>query len=412
MSSKTVLISGVGIGGPTLAYWLNRAGFETTLVERAPRLRTGGYAIDFWGRGYTVAERMGLLDDINRVGYHIREMRIVNVKGERISGFGTSVFRKLTAGNYVTIGRSELSRLLVETIVNDTEIIFDDEIIGLQELPDCVQVTFKRGGERRFSFVVGADGLHSAVRRLMFGAQGRFEKRLGYMVAAFETRGYELHDEDVYVAYCRPGQMLGRLTLRDDRTLFLFVFATGDDPQSEIYDTAAQKTLLRDVFGAGGWETSRILAELDDSEDLYFDRVSQIKMPRWSQGRIVLLGDAAFCVSLMAGQGAALAMTAAYVLAGELSIAGEQHEKAFFNYEHVLRRFIEAKQEGAARFASVFAPRSKLGLFLRNLILKATAIPGVARLSFGSDIVDKLQLPDYRWVESRSVRRASGTNGF
>ena len=173
MSSKTVLISGVGIGGPTLAYWLNRAGFETTLVERAPRLRTGGYAIDFWGRGYTVAERMGLLDDINRVGYHIREMRIVNVKGERISGFGTSVFRKLTAGNYVTIGRSELSRLLVETIVNDTEIIFDDEIIGLQELPDCVQVTFKRGGERRFSFVVGADGLHSAVRRLMFGAQGQ-----------------------------------------------------------------------------------------------------------------------------------------------------------------------------------------------------------------------------------------------
>jgi 2-polyprenyl-6-methoxyphenol hydroxylase-like FAD-dependent oxidoreductase len=394
MIAKSVLISGVGIAGPTLAFWLRAAGFQTTLVERAPKLRTSGYVIDFWGLGYDIAERMGLLNEINRAGYHIRELRIVNAKGERVSGFGTSVFGELAGGRYVTIGRSDLSRLLVEKIKNDTEIVFGDEIIGLHEQPDSVQVEYKHGHQRRFDLVVGADGLDSTVRRLVFGSQDRFEKRIGYTVAAFEARGYRPRDEDVYVTYCQPGRMLGRVALRDDRTLFLFVFATDILVRSEMSDPEAQKAILRNAYGAGEWETSRILAELECTSDLYFDRVSQIQMPTWSQGRIALVGDAAFCVSLMAGQGAALAMTAAYVLAGELSKT-DHHEKAFFNYERILRTFIESKQKGAARFASAFAPRTRWGLFLRNQIIKASEIPGVARLSFGRDIMDKLNLPDY-----------------
>jgi 2-polyprenyl-6-methoxyphenol hydroxylase-like FAD-dependent oxidoreductase len=397
VTAKTVLISGLGIGGPTLAYWLNAAGFKTTLIERAPKLRTGGYVIDFWGLGYDIAERMGLLDEINREGYHIREMRIVNARGERISGFGTNVFRELTGGRYLTIGRSDLSRLLFEKIKNDTEIVFSDEVIDLQEQSDSVYVTFKRGDQRRFDLVVGADGLHSTVRRLVFGPQDRFEKLLGYIVAAFEARAYRLRDENVYVSYCQPGRMLGRVALRDNRTLFLFVFATDNDEQSDI-DLTAQKPKLRDAFGDGTWETSEILAELERTQDLYFDRVSQIKMPIWSRGRIALVGDAAFCVSLMAGQGGALAMTAAYVLAGELSKASQRFEKAFYNYERILRTFIDSKQKGAARFASAFAPRTRWGLFLRNQIIKASAIPGVARLSFGRDIIDTLKLPDYRYA--------------
>jgi 2-polyprenyl-6-methoxyphenol hydroxylase-like FAD-dependent oxidoreductase len=360
MVAKSVLISGVGIGGPTLAFWLKTAGFQTTLVECAPKLRTGGYVIDFWGLGYDIAERMGLLNEINRTGYHIRELRIVNAKGERISGFGTSVFRELTGGRYVTIGRSDLSRLLVEKINNDTEIVFGDEIVGLHGQSDSVQVEFKHGHQRRFDLVFGADGLDSTVRRLVFGSQDRFEKRLGYTVAAFEARGYRRRDEDVYVTYCQPGWMLGRVALNDDRTLFLFVFATDIHARSEMRDQESQKAVLRNAYGAGEWETSRILAELESTQDLYFDRVSQIQMPKWSQGRIALVGDAAFCVSLVAGQGAALAMIAAYVLAGELSKT-DHHEKAFCNYERVLRSFIESKQKGAARFASAFdVPRPPL----------------------------------------------------
>jgi 2-polyprenyl-6-methoxyphenol hydroxylase-like FAD-dependent oxidoreductase len=163
MKPPSVLISGAGIAGPTLAFWLKAAGFQPTLVEHVPALRTGGYVIDFWGLGYDIAERMGLLADINRLGYHIREMRIVNANGERISGFGVDVFRELTGGRYVTIGRSDLSQLLFNTIKKHTEVVLGDEIVDLKEQPDTVQVTFKRGSQRRFDLVIGADGLHSTV---------------------------------------------------------------------------------------------------------------------------------------------------------------------------------------------------------------------------------------------------------
>src|SRR5271165_4800496 len=185
MNGKTLLISGVGISGPTLAFWLTAAGFEPTLIERAPALRAGGYVIDFWGLGYEIAERMNLGKEINRIGYHLREIRIVNERGERIAGFGTKVFDELTGGRFVTLGRSELSRLLFEKIKSTTEVVFGDEIVAIQEQPDCVRVQFKHAGERFFDLVIGADGLHSNIRKLAFGPQKQFEKKLGYATAAF-----------------------------------------------------------------------------------------------------------------------------------------------------------------------------------------------------------------------------------
>jgi 2-polyprenyl-6-methoxyphenol hydroxylase-like FAD-dependent oxidoreductase len=405
MPTQSVLISGAGIGGPTLAFWLRAAGFEPTLIEHAPALRTGGYVIDFWGLGYEIAERMGLADEIGRIGYHMREMRIVDGRGKRVTGFGTKVFRELTGGRFVTLGRSDLSRLLIEKIEGTTELIFGDEIGDLQECADCVQIRFKQGGERRFDLVIGADGLHSNVRRLAFGSQDRYEKQLGYVVAAFEVRGYRPRDEDVYVIYGEPGQMLGRFALHDDRTLFLFVFTAEVKNPATMLEPMAQKALLRERFGEGKWECPRILGELDRIQELYFDRVSQIRMESWSKGRVALIGDAAFCVSLMAGQGAALAMTAAYALAGELAKAGGQHKQAFAGYEHLLRSYVLSKQQGAERYAAAFAPKTRWGLFLRNQVIRATAIPGLARLTFGRDIVDTLLLPDYRWPELGSTSK-------
>ena len=189
--------------------------------------------------------------------------------------------------------------------------------------------------------------------------------------------------------------MLGRFALHDDCTLFLFVFAF-DNPGPDL-SMAEQKSILREQFGDGSWEYPRIMGELDRTENLYFDRVSQIKMERWSRGRVALVGDAAFCVSLMAGQGSALAITAAYVMAGELIKASGRHEEAFRNYEALLRDYIGSKQKGAERFSSAFAPRTRWGLFMRNQVIKASTIPGLARLAFGRDIIDKLPLPDYRW---------------
>ena len=394
-SAISVLISGSGIAGPALAFWLKRAGFAPTLVERAPALRVGGYVIDFWGLGYDIAERMGLGPDIRRVGYHIRELRVVDGKGKRVAGFGTKVFADLTGGRYVTLARSELSRLMFDRIGDDTETIFDDEIVALNACGDHVAVRLRQGDDRRFDLVVGADGLHSAVRRLAFGPQDQFEKRLGYVVAAFEAEGYRPRDEDVYVMYGAPGRMLGRVALRDDKTLFLFVFA--EDIGAIPSDVAAQEMLLHDRYGDGQWECPQILAALDRTGDLYFDAVSQIRMDQWSIGRIALLGDAAYCVSLVAGQGSALAMTGAYVLAGELAKADGDHMRGFRNYERILRTYIDGKQKGAARFAAAFAPKTRWGLSFRNQVLNIASIPGLARLLLGRDLVDTLQLPDYRW---------------
>jgi 2-polyprenyl-6-methoxyphenol hydroxylase-like FAD-dependent oxidoreductase len=397
MASKTVLISGSGVAGPTLAFWLRAAGFQPTLVEHAPALRSEGYAIDFWGLGYDIAERMGLVDELNRIGYHVREMRIVNERGNRVAGFGTGVFLELTGGRYLTIARSALSCALVEKIKDRVELIFGDGIRTLQEQDDGVEVEFERGGTRKFDLVVGADGVHSRVRRLAVGTQDQFEKRLGYMVAAFEATSYQPRDEDVYVMFSDPGRMVGRVTLRDDRTLILFVFTSDEAASGSLPDLSGQKALMRARFGDSVWECPRILDALDRADTLYFDRVSQIRMPRWSKGRVALVGDAAYCVSLVAGQGSALAMTGAYVLAGELARASGRYSEAFANYERTLRRFIDNKQRGAERFAGAFAPKTRWGLLLRNQIINAAAIPRFARIAFGRNIVDRLQLPNYSW---------------
>ena len=206
-----MLISGMGIGGPALAYWLTAAGFRPTLVERAPSLRAGGYVIDFWGLGYDVAERMGLTPDILRTGYKARELRVVGDDGAHVAGFGVRVFRELTAGRYVTLARRDLSRLLFEKARGTTEVLFGDSVAALHEDAQCVSVAFEHAAERRFDLVIGADGLRSNIRRLAFGPDSRFELQLGYSAAAFEVPGYRPREENSYVMYNPAGPDGGSL---------------------------------------------------------------------------------------------------------------------------------------------------------------------------------------------------------
>jgi 2-polyprenyl-6-methoxyphenol hydroxylase-like FAD-dependent oxidoreductase len=395
MENKSVLISGVGVAGPTLAYWLLRYGFQPTLVEHAPRLRDGGYILDFWGLGYAIAERMGLLPEVERAGYHLREFRLVDSRGRRVGGFDARVMEALSGGRFISIARSDLSRLLYQSVATRCDTIFGDTVTQLAQSGDGVDVHFAHAEPRRFDLVIGAGGLHSPVRSLVFGKESEFETYLGYTVAAFTTDSFRPRDEDIYLSHSVPGRQVARFSLRGGRTMFLFIFTTSAPDEVAPHETAKQKAILRREFADGGWECSQILDALDDCDDLYFDRVSQIHLPRWSEGRVALVGDAAFCPSLLAGQGSALAMTAAYVLAGELAAAGGDHTKAFPRYEDRLRTFIERKQRAAQRFGSSFAPKTALGIFVRNQITRTLNIRWIAKSVIGRDIRDRMTLPAY-----------------
>jgi 2-polyprenyl-6-methoxyphenol hydroxylase-like FAD-dependent oxidoreductase len=272
------------------------------------------------------------------------------------------------------------------------ETIFGDSISGMVERDNAVQVTFESGVEREFDLVVGADGLHSRVRELVFGPESRFEQFLGYKAAAFGIEGYAPRDELIYVMYTEVGQQVGRFSMRDDRTMFLFTFA---DPDPESGDLDAQKALLRRRFGGSGWECPAILDALDHADDLYFDRVSQVHMEKWSRGRVALAGDAAYCVSLLAGQGSALGMAGAYILAGELHGAQGDYSAAFGRYQARFAPLIRAKQKSALRFAGSFAPKSKFQLWLRNRVMNLLDIGWIADLAVGRDLADRILLPDY-----------------
>lgn len=392
-----VLISGAGIAGPTLAYWLAHYGFTPTLVEAAPRLRTGGYVIDFWGAGFEIAGRMGLLPEIQSQGYMLREVRVVNRRGKRVAGFPAQAFSRMTQGRYISLPRGQLAASIFGKIEGKVETIFGDTIARLEQTDKSVHVDFASGRAREFDLVVGADGLHSRVRELIFGAESRFEKYLGYKAAAFGVRAYEHRDELVYIMYTEVGQQVGRFAMRDDYTMFLFIFA--DDDPAGPSDVSGQKAMLRKRFEANGWECPQILSALDSAGDFYFDRVSQIRMDPleglWTRGRVTLVGDAASCVSLLAGQGTALAMVGAYILAGELHRSGGDYAVAFGRYQELFGPFVLAKQRAALRFADSFAPKSKFALFFRNQIFNLMAIPWIADMAVGRDLADNIALPAY-----------------
>lgn len=391
-----ILISGAGIAGPTLAYWLDHYGFKPTVVESAPRLRTDGYVIDFWGAGFEIADRMGLLPEIRSKGYMMREVRVVNRDGKRVAGFPVEAFSRMTHDRYVSLPRGDLAASIFGRIEGKVETIFGDSVERIEQSEEGVHVFLGSGRERAFDLVIGADGLHSRVRELVFGTESRFEKYLGYKAAAFGTRGYRPRDELVYMMYTEVGQQVGRFAMRDDDTMFFFIFA--DEDAAGPDDVQGQKTLLRKRFGRSGWECPQILEALDAADNLYFDRVSQIRMePQqglWTRGRVTLIGDAASCVSLLAGQGTALAMVAAYILARELHRSKDDFAEAFSRYQNLFGPFVLAKQKAALRFAGSFAPKSKLTLFLRNQLFNLMAIGWVADLAVGRDFTDKIELPD------------------
>ncbi len=373
-----------------MAYWLLRAGHTPTLVERAPELRTGGYIVDFWGAGFVVAERMGIAGELVARGYRAREGRQIRRDGTRMLSFNPELFVG-SDGRYVTLARSDLAAAIYGALEGRVETIFGDTIQTIDDDGERVRVTFEQSGATRdFDLVVGADGLHSKVRRLVFGPEEQFEKYLGFKVAAFELKSYRPREDLVAKLYTEVGFQVTSLPIRDDGTMFAFTFV--DDRRELPATREGQEALLRARFAGAGWETPAILEQMSSAESLYLDRVSQIRMPSWTRGRVALLGDAAACASLLAGQGSALAMVEAYVLAAELGRA-PSHAEAFAGYERKLFSFLRSKQKAAERLALAFAPKNRRQLFVRNSVMKLMAVPLVAKLAVGKSFKDAIELP-------------------
>ena len=392
-----IAINGVGIAGPSLAYWLWQAGHKVLLIEAAPHLRSGGYVIDFWGIGYDIAEKMGALPRIRELGYQVQEVRFVDRQGHKRGGFSVEGFRAMTQGRFTSVRRSDVSAAIYHALEGKVETLFGDSIAQIETEGDGVRVHFEHAAPREVNLVIGADGLHSRVRQLVFGPEAEFEAPLGYHVAAFEVEGYQPRDELVFITHGIPGRQVSRFSLRDDNTLFLFVFRNEYLPRERPSTEQERKAALVDIFSDVGWECPRILAALQTVNNLYFDSVSQIRMPAWTKGRVALVGDAAACVSLMAGEGTGLAIAEAYVLAGELQVAGGDHEAAFARYQARMMPFLQRKQESAAKFASAFTPQTALGITVRNLVTRLLGLPFVQAYFIGRDLRDDITLPDYRF---------------
>jgi 2-polyprenyl-6-methoxyphenol hydroxylase-like FAD-dependent oxidoreductase len=342
--STRILISGAGIAGPALAYWLQRSGFQVTLVERAPGLRPGGHAIDVRGVALEVLRRMALCDAASNLRTHVRGGAVLDADGKEI---WRSEERSFTGGAFesgdIELFRDDLARLLHEVTHKTCEYLWGDSIAAIEQLEQGVRVSFERCAAREFALVVAADGLHSPTRSLAFGNDEPYVHSLGVGLAIFSTpnllqlQDWQLsHRDEVsgYVIYPNRDNSELRVNLG---------FGLGG---SEAWrgSVKAQKELVVQRCAHMRWQVPRLIEAMWQAPDFYFGDLAQVKMPRWSQGRVVLVGDAGYCPSPFSGQGTSLALVGAYILAQELGRTPRTFSDAYTRYETRMRPWVDLNQ--------------------------------------------------------------------
>jgi len=352
-----VLISGASIAGPVTAYWLRRSGFRVTVVERAPALRkTGGHAVDLFAPAMDIVERMGLADQVEARSTGTERMVVLREGARRPT---TIDLRKLMAGfsrRHVEIMRDDLSEILYDATRDDVEYVFGDHVTAIG---DDGEVTFANGGPRRFDLVIGADGLHSGVRGLVFGPESAYTRWIGGYIAVASIPNYlDLRNEmRGFAGVNRLGGLYSAQHMTDARAMFLF--RTPTELSYDRHDGAAQRRLLREQFGDLGWEIPRLLDETDRASAFYFDSITQLRLEHWTRGRVALVGDAGYCPGPAVGGSTSLAVVGAYTLAGELAAAGGDAARAYPAYEAALGDYVRSSRAFAATMAKRIGPTSR-----------------------------------------------------
>ena len=383
-----VLISGASVAGPVLAYWLARFGFQPTVVERTEELRfgSGGHAVDLFGPALQVIEWMGTLPQVQAASTHNQIISFLRA-GHRPVDVPAELMSEGVSERHVEIMRGELAKIIYEAGRDDAEYLFGNSIASLEDTEQGVDVTFQHGAAQTFDLVVGADGLHSFTRRMAFGEEYQFLNFLGGYLAVFTVPNYlDLHER--MVGYGDLDRTAGIYPVRETgQARVIFLWRTPAQHDYERHDVAAQRRLVRNLYGDMGWEVPRLLAELDNADDLYLDSISTIVMDTWTRGRVTLVGDAGYSPGPAVGGGTSLAVVGAYVLASELAAVSGDHPRALAAYEAVLRPAVRQSQRIGPAVLKALIPGSRVQLWaMEQAIRLLPRLPGPARrrlTSFG-----------------------------
>lgn len=397
MKKRTVLVSGAGIAGPTLAFWLHRFGFEVTIVERADELRLGGQNIDVRDEAQKIVQLMDLESKIRAANTGELGVRFVDannhIKGEfpkENSGFGTTELEIL---------RGDLAKILHDATKENVEYIFGDQITALDEQENEVAVSFKNHPPRSFDLVIAADGIRSTTRSLMFGDEPVI-KYIGAYCSYLTIPRIESDTQWAYWYNATESRVINTRPDNEGTIRAAFSFLSPDNGYEKL-DLSEQKEILKQKFADAGWQAPRILAVLEDSRDVYLDGISQVRAPKWSKGRCAMVGDAAYCPTPMTGMGASLSIIGAYILAGELS-GNTDHKEAFSAYEKLLRPYVEDIQNLPPGVPWIVHPKTNLGIAIFHMILgiaSGKVVKKISKLFSGKEkkeVKEKIKLPNYQ----------------
>lgn len=369
-AGRKVLVSGASIAGPTLAYWLDRYGFDVTLVERSNALRGGGYAIDIRGTAMDVIERMGMLEEVKAAHIQTRCWSFLKADGRLAGSVRQEDLTGGIVGRDVELHRGTLAALLYARTRDRVDYRFNDRIAALESRDDAVDVTFASGKRESFDLVLAADGIHSSTRELVFGPEEPFSRYLGYCFAGFtmENRHGFFREGIVHNTPGKAAAIYETANGGEGRMNALLVVKRPQPSRAELNDIDAQRAAMQRDFAGSGWIVPEIVEAMQTADDIYFDAMEQIFMPRWSVGRVAVVGDAAYGPSFFSGQGTSLALVGAYVLAGELAIHAS-HADAFRAYDDTARSFVEGNQATARDGGNTMAPDTPAKLWMRNRMI-------------------------------------------